>query len=95
VASGVKQGGTIVLNSKNQIQFPHTKTSLVDATSIAMKTLGVSITNTAMLGAFAKATRLIGLESLIEVIKRHFSGKIAEKNVAAIKAAYEQTKVAG
>lgn len=94
VASGIKQGGIIVLNSKKSMQFPHAKTAFVDATSIAMATLGVQITNTAMLGAFAKATGLVTLESLIEVIKRYFSSKLAKKNISAIKAAYEQTRAA-
>lgn len=90
VASGVKQGGVIVLNSKKAMQFPHAKTAFIDATSIAMETLGVPITNTAMLGAFAKATKLVSLDSIIEVIKRHFKGKLAEKNVAVVRAAYER-----
>ncbi len=94
VASGIKQGGIIVLNSKKSMKFPHAQTAFVDATSIAMETLGVPITNTAMLGAFAKATGLVTLESLIEVIKRYFSSKLAEKNISAIKAAYEQTRAA-
>lgn len=94
VASGIKQGGIIVLNSKKSMQFPHAKTAFVDATSIAMATLGAQITNTAMLGAFAKATGLVTLESLIEVIKRYFSSKLAKKNISAIKAAYEQTRAA-
>jgi len=94
VASGIKKGGTIVLNSKKSMQFPHAKTAFVDATSVAKETLGVPITNTAMLGAFAKATGLIKLESLIKVIKGYFSGKLAEKNISAIKAAYDRTRVA-
>ena len=94
VASGIKQGGIIVLNSKKSMQFSQAKTAFVDATSIAMKTLGVPITNTAVLGAFAKATGLVTLESLIEVIKRYFSSKLAKKNISAIKAAYEQTRAA-
>lgn len=93
VASGIKQGGIIVLNSKNDMQFPHAKTASVDATSVAMETLGVPITNTAMLGAFAKATGLVKIESIIESIKRYFPRKLAEKNVSTIKAAYDRTKV--
>lgn len=93
VALGVKHGGMIVLNSKGPLQFPHVKISFVDATSIAMERLGVPITNTAMLGAFAKATGLVKLESLVKVVDGYFSGKLAEKNVAAMKAAYEQTRV--
>ncbi len=94
VASGIKQGGTIVLNSKKAVQFPHAKTAFVDASSVARETLGVPITNTAMLGALAKATGLVKLESLTETIKRYFSSKLSEKNVTAIKVAYERTRVA-
>jgi len=94
VASGIKQGGIIVLNSKKAMQFPHAKIAFVDATSVAKETLGVPITNTAMLGAFAKATGLITLESLIEVIKGYFPSKLVEKNISAIKAAYDRTRVA-
>lgn len=93
VASGIKQGGIIVLNSKKSMQFPHAKTAFVDATSVAMETLKVPITNTAMLGAFAKATMAVKLESLIRAIEGYFSSRLAEKNVTAIKAAYERTKV--
>jgi len=93
VASGIKRDGLIVLNSKKNAQFSNAKSAFVDATSIAKEMLGVPITNTAMLGAFAKATKLVSLDSLINVIKGRFSGKLADKNIAAIKAAYEQTKV--
>lgn len=94
VSSGVKQGGTVVLNSKKGLCFPHAKCAKVDATAVAMETLGAAITNTAMLGAFAKATGAVKLESIVEVIKRYFSAKLVDKNVAAIKAAYERTEVA-
>jgi len=93
VALGIKHGGMIVLNSKNPIQFPHARISFVDATSVAMEQLGAPITNTAMLGAFAKGTGLVELESLIQVVRGYFPGKLAEKNVAAMKAAYERTRV--
>jgi len=40
----------------------------VDATEIAMSTLGVPIVNTAMLGALAGATGLVGIESINKAI---------------------------
>jgi 2-oxoacid:acceptor oxidoreductase gamma subunit (pyruvate/2-ketoisovalerate family) len=94
VVAGLKQGGIVVLNSKKAMQFPLVKTVFVDATSIAMATLGAPITNTAMLGAFAKATGVVKLESLTEVIKEYFPAKLVEKNTVAIKEAYEKTEVA-
>jgi len=90
VASGLKRGGRIVINSKVPHKFHGAKVAFVDATSIAIETLGVPITNTAMLGALAKATKLVSLDSIIKAIKNTFKGKLAEKNVAAIKMAYER-----
>jgi pyruvate ferredoxin oxidoreductase gamma subunit len=60
----------------------------VDASKIAMNVLGVPIVNTAMLGAFAKATGLVSINSLEVAI----ADKLDDKNVGAMKLAYEQTK---
>lgn len=91
VVSGLKRGGVAVINAKETPEaLKGTKVALVDATSIALDKLGVAITNTAMLGALAKATRVVSLDSLIKVIKKRFKGKVGEKNVAAVKAAHEQ-----
>ena len=90
VASGLKRGGIVVLNSKEfQENLKGAKVALVDATTIAMETLGVPITNTTMLGALAKATGVVSLESIKKVIEKRF-GKLAEKNINAAKRAYEQ-----
>ena len=57
-----------------------------------MDTLGRPIVNTAMLGAFAKATGLVTMDSLGYALKERFPEPLAEKNNAAIKKAYEETK---
>lgn len=93
VASGIKQGGIIILNSKKKMCFPYAKCAKVDATAVAMETLGAAITNTAMLGAFAKATGAVKLDSLIKVVEKYFPQKLAEKNILAIKIAYDRTEV--
>jgi len=91
VASGLKRGGFIVLNSKEVPEnLKGAKIALVDATAIAIESLGVPITNTTMLGALAKATGVVSLESAKKVIEKRF-GKLAEKNINAAKRAYEQT----
>ena len=91
VASGLKRGGIIVLNSKEVPEnLKGAKVALVDATTIAIESLGVPITNTTMLGALAKATGVVSLESAKKVIEKRF-GKLAEKNINAAKRAYEQT----
>jgi 2-oxoacid:acceptor oxidoreductase gamma subunit (pyruvate/2-ketoisovalerate family) len=94
VAAGLKKGGIIVVNAKEVPEELKTwKVATVDATTIALEFLGSPITNTAMLGAFAKATKLVSLNSVVKVIEGYFGGKLAEKNVAAVKAAYEQTSI--
>jgi 2-oxoacid:acceptor oxidoreductase gamma subunit (pyruvate/2-ketoisovalerate family) len=94
VAAGLKKGGIIVVNAKEvPEELKAWKVATVDATAIALEFLGSPITNTAMLGAFAKATKLVSLNSVVKVIEGYFGGKLAEKNVAAVKAAYEQTSI--
>ncbi|MEM2889831.1 MAG: 2-oxoacid:acceptor oxidoreductase family protein, partial [Candidatus Hadarchaeum sp.] len=59
---------------------------------ISIESLGVPITNTTMLGALAKATGVVSLDSIKKVIEKRF-GKLAEKNISAAKQAYEHTVV--
>jgi len=65
--------------------------STVDATSIALKWLKANIVNTAILGAVIKTTNLLKIETIINVIKSRFPGKIGEANASAVQEAYENT----
>jgi 2-oxoacid:acceptor oxidoreductase gamma subunit (pyruvate/2-ketoisovalerate family) len=94
VLAGLKRGGLVVVNAKEvPEELKAVKVATVDATAIALEFLGSPITNTAMLGAFARATKLVSLNSVVKAIEGYFGGKLAEKNVAAVKAAYEQTSI--
>ncbi len=94
VAAGLKRRGVITINAKEAPKDIHAgKVATVDATEIAIENLGAPITGTAMLGAFVKVTKLISLDSIIRVIEGHFKGKLAERNVAAAKVAYERVVV--
>lgn len=69
----------------------------VNATRVA-KELGLVIAgwpvvNTSMLGAFAKATGLVGLESVKKAIREYFPGKAGESNALAVERAYHETKL--
>ena len=50
------------------------------------------ITNTSMVGALVKATGVVKLESLFEPTNHRF-GRLAERNIKAMKRAYEETEV--
>lgn len=93
ILEGLKKNGVVIVNSskpKNQIKLKAKNLFVVDATSIALKHIGKPIVNTAMLGAFIKATNLVPLDSVKEAIKERFSPPLAEKNVSAIEECYNQ-----
>jgi pyruvate ferredoxin oxidoreductase gamma subunit len=65
----------------------------VDATGIALKTMGTPITNMAMLGAFAAATSWVSIESVRQAIEKRFEQEAAKHNAEAALEAYEKTLV--
>ena len=64
----------------------------IPATEIALKVLGSPITNTAMLGAVARATAVVTMKGIEKTVKERFRADLAEKNFAVIKQAYEEVK---
>jgi 2-oxoacid:acceptor oxidoreductase delta subunit (pyruvate/2-ketoisovalerate family) len=97
ITEGLKDHGMLILNSSippDEIELlkPY-KVATVDATGIALETLGRPITNTAILGALAKATGEIRLESIIDAVKQQWKRRLGEINVKAVEAAYEATAI--
>ena len=79
-------------NVKQDLKITKGKVWTVPATEIALKILGMPIMNTAMLGAVARATSIVSLESMEKTVKERFRLDIAEKNFAVIKEAYKEAK---
>ncbi len=98
VSEGLKEGGIVILNTHlNESDVRKTfnldcSLALVDANVIAREVLGLPITNTTMLGALIKATGIVGMEALEDALDRRF-GRLAAKNKAALKRAFEETTV--
>jgi pyruvate ferredoxin oxidoreductase gamma subunit len=98
VISGLKDGGTLIINTTKPLEHfasqygDRWKVATVDATAIAKEVLGVNIVNTTMLGALIKATGLADMEAFEEPLKHRFA-KLAAKNMAAMKKAFEETVV--
>jgi 2-oxoacid:acceptor oxidoreductase gamma subunit (pyruvate/2-ketoisovalerate family) len=97
VVQGVKPDTKLVVNTsqtpdelKKSLGLDGIEAWVIDATSLALKVIGRPITNTAMLGSFVKATGLVQLDSLLEVVKERFSGRIQETNVEVVKTAYKE-----
>jgi len=98
VTSGLKASGILVINTRKEAEQLRKEFGIswslatVDATKIARELLGVPITNTTMVGAVVRATEMVKLESLLEPLRRRF-GRLAERNINAMKRAYEETLV--
>lgn len=96
IERGTNKKTIIIINSSKQkkdinLKIPAANIFLVDATKIALEKIGKNITNTTILGAFAKATGLVSLEGLKRAIKEKFKDKgqnIINKNISAIEEAY-------
>ncbi len=94
VFEGIKDNGTLILNSKQDIKdikIPESvKTvAVVDATTISLEILGKSITNTVMLGAFCKVTGLADLSLVSEKVEELWG----KKNVETLKKGFEAVQV--
>ena len=99
VTEGLKENGVIVVNTseeprkiKEELKLGHGTVWTVPATQIAIKILGRPITNTAMLGAVARATQIVSMESIEKAVKERFPTQLAEKNIGVIKEAYKEAK---
>ncbi len=92
VFAGMGPGGIALINTAGAVEgtIPAgVKVIPIDATKMALEILGVPITNTTLMGAFAAASGEISLEALEEAVRERFSGSLADKNVTAARAAFE------
>lgn len=97
---GLRKEGILIINSshdpdsiRKHLSY-NGRIAIVDAGTIAREILGLPITNTTMVGALLKGTNLLSVEELEEPFANRF-GKIAARNIQAMKRAYEETRVTG
>jgi pyruvate ferredoxin oxidoreductase gamma subunit len=100
VLAGLRPRGKAVVNTARAPEAVQLSRSIpvatVDGTSIALHHTKRPAVNTAMLGAFARATNLISLEGvevgIREVIGARVGKEVALRNVAAAREAYDRTR---
>jgi pyruvate ferredoxin oxidoreductase gamma subunit len=91
----VKRGGVVIVNTEKTPGYSvpdGVKLITIDATSIALKTLGLPITNTTLMGAFAAATGEIKFSALENALNHRFPKELAIKNIEAARQAYNAVK---
>jgi pyruvate ferredoxin oxidoreductase gamma subunit len=104
VTEGLKEGGILLVNTsgspaeiRKQLDLPTGRVFTVDASHIAIETMGREITNTPMLGALVQVTGLFKVDDIVEQTRQRFGKKkmkadIVEANVTAIRRAAEEVK---
>ncbi|SHE31545.1 pyruvate ferredoxin oxidoreductase gamma subunit [Desulfacinum infernum DSM 9756] len=103
VTAGLAPDGLVLINSRlSPEHFPISERFAVattDATRCAKEAgliiAGTVLSNTAILGGFARATSLVSLESLDKALANHFQGEALEKNRKGARLAFERTTLAG
>ena len=101
VTEGIDPEGVLVVNSdedvatvREMIGSADVKLFVVNATQIAMDTMGRPIPNTPMLGALSRATGLVSVDAMKRAVERQLGGKLSpaalEGNYQAIERAYQE-----
>lgn len=90
VTSGLDGSGVLIVNTSLEPAAVRAKTGYavgtvltLDATRIALDTIGKNITNTPMLGALLRATGVVSQESVIVTFKEKLGAKLKAKGVEA------------
>jgi pyruvate ferredoxin oxidoreductase gamma subunit len=101
VTSGLVKGGWLIVNSPHhprELDFEGDfNIATADATGVCSNlrliVAGLTVVNTAILGAFVRATELVGLASIEKVIRKRFPKDAVDINLAAIAQTYEITRL--
>ena len=105
VTSGLKDNGTIVINTNEDIDSLREKLNgfsgkiyTIDASKISLECLKANFPNTAMLAAVVNITKIMSKEELLDNMKDAFSHKFAKKpeviepNMEALLRGYDEIK---
>jgi pyruvate ferredoxin oxidoreductase gamma subunit len=96
---GLMPEGYVLINTKHtfaelgleELELPGRRLT-VPATDLAREHLGRPMPNAVLLGAFAAVTGVVTIEAVEAAIRAKFSGKAADGNVAAARAAHDLLK---
>jgi pyruvate ferredoxin oxidoreductase gamma subunit len=99
VFSGLREDGYLLINTGRSFEelgldefvarFRHERMLTVPATELAREHLGRPLPGAPLLGGFAGLSGLISIDSVAAAIGEKFSGRVAEGNVAAARAAFD------
>jgi len=96
--AGLQDGGMAIINTTREEVVPPSVTHLglcasVDATGIALQEIGRPIPNSCMLGAFAKASQLVSLETLSCAMEEFLKGEVLAGNKRSMQRGFHEVKI--
>jgi pyruvate ferredoxin oxidoreductase gamma subunit len=92
--NNLPQGAKAVVAVRETTKVPQVKgveLYALPAEAIAQEVIGRPFANTVLLGAFAKASGEVSLDSVVKAVGKRFAAKpqVLEKNIQAVKKGYE------
>lgn len=106
VTEGLKQGGTVILNTVMSGEEARAKlgvaddvkVAVVDATGIAMDTIKKDMPNTPIVGALSKVTGVVPVdkveERLVITFGKKFTQEMIDANIRSVRRAFEEVSLA-
>ena len=99
VASGLKPGGLIVLNTPkplSSLRLQRQRLAVADVTALSVEAgLPQGRVNSGIIGALCRAIDLVPFDLVLAEIEAEFKTKKPQANAQAARLAYERTKVRG
>jgi len=102
---GIKPGGILLVNTTESAAELRRRFSIrldikvyaVDASKIALETIGKDMPNTPMLGALVRVTGILDYDAAMKAIEHKLSSKfrdeaLVKKNLASVKRAFEEVR---
>jgi pyruvate ferredoxin oxidoreductase gamma subunit len=101
VIGGLGRGGWLVVNSRQRPDELEVNgdfnIATADATRVCQElgliVAGLTVVNTAMLGALVRATELVDIAGIEKVIRERFSDSLVDNNLNAVRKTYEITRL--
>lgn len=95
VFEGIKPNSVLVVDAPQPVEKQlHENLKIigsVDATGIALAEIGKPISNSSMLGAFARTTGWVSIDHVLSSIGEYFTGDVLKKNLQCAQRGYEET----
>jgi pyruvate ferredoxin oxidoreductase gamma subunit len=103
VASGLDHDGVLLVNTslppktvREKSRYQEGKVYTLDATRIALDTMGRNVTNTPMLGALLRITDIVEREKVIHIFREKLGaklkGEVVEANIQAFHRGYNEVQ---